>query len=292
VKLGIMTPVLTLTPGKYAEWESGGTIEDVCRIARAAEELGYEYLTCCEHIAVPQDPTGEVPTRGPRYWDPLPTFGYLAGHTSRIRFTTLVLVLPYHHPLDIAKRYGTLDRICGGRLNLGVGVGYLKPEFELLGVPFDDRNERSDDALRALRSCFGRTEPEYDGPYFKFSGLTVDPCGVQERVPLWIGGQTRRSLRRAIELGDAWTPFSLSVERLSTWLSEAAATDAWHERETALDVACSAVLDPLGAPESTAAEVRRFQKAGVTTLSLRFDHDSIEHYIEQLEAMSELASTW
>ena len=119
--------------GVYAEWEVDGTISDLARIAQAADQLGYEYLTCSEHVAIPVDaPTDLGP--GPRYWDPLATFGYLAAVTSRIRLTTLVLVLPYHHPLDIAKRYGTLDRICGGRLNLGVGVGYLRPEFDLLGA--------------------------------------------------------------------------------------------------------------------------------------------------------------
>src|SRR5207248_1012900 len=109
-----------------------GTIDDVRRIAEAADRLGYDYLTCSEHVAIPSDAM-DLP--GPRYWDPLATFGYLAAFTSRIRFTTSVLVLSYHHPLDIAKRYGGLDRISGGRLNLGVGAGYLEPEFRVLGAP-------------------------------------------------------------------------------------------------------------------------------------------------------------
>src|SRR4051794_17300369 len=117
--LGILTPVLTLTTGGHASWERDGTIDDVVLIARAADELGYDHLTCSEHVAVPE---AAVAVRGGRYWDPLATFGYLAAHTERVRFTTDVLVLGYHHPLEIAKRYGTLDQICGGRLVLGVGV--------------------------------------------------------------------------------------------------------------------------------------------------------------------------
>ena len=90
--------------------------------------------------------------RGTRYWDPLATLGYLAARTQRIRLATNVLVLAYHHPLEIAKRYGTLDKVSNGRLILGVGVGSLKEEFDLLGAPFDDRGPRGDDALRALRA--------------------------------------------------------------------------------------------------------------------------------------------
>ena len=169
MQFGLLTPVLSLSPGKHAAWEMDGTIDDVARIAEAADGLGYDYMTCSEHVAIPVDHEGGFgggQRPGARYWDPLPTFAYLAARTRRIRFTTLVLVLSYHHPLDVAKRYGSLDRICHGRLNLGVGVGYLKPEFELLGIPFEDRNARSDDALQAIRASFGRSIPEYEGPYF------------------------------------------------------------------------------------------------------------------------------
>jgi probable F420-dependent oxidoreductase len=291
VKLGLLTPVLTLSPGKYAAWELDGTIDDVARIAATAEGLGYEYMTCSEHIAIPVDgpfKAGEG-SRGPRYWDPLATYGYLAARTSRLRFTTLVLVLPYHHPLDVAKRYGTLDRICGGRLNLGVGAGYLQPEFELLGAPFERRNARTDDAIRALRASFARREPVYHGVFFDFEGMLVDPCGVQEDIPLWVGGQTPRSLRRAVELADVWCPFSLTTEQLRTWLDEAAGTDAWHERPRPLDVSVSTTVDPLAAPDAAAATMEALRDAGVTKVSLRFVHDSVDRYLEQLDAMAELA---
>jgi probable F420-dependent oxidoreductase len=280
--------VQNLARGVYAEWEVDGSISDLARIARTADGLGYEYLTCSEHVAIPVDaPTDLGP--GPRYWDPLATFGYLAAVTSRIRLTTLVLVLPYHHPLDIAKRYGTLDRICGGRLNLGVGVGYLRPEFELLGANFDERNERSDDAIRALRVSFGRPEPAYTGPYFDYSGMIIEPHGAQTDVPIWVGGRTRRSLRRAVELGDVWCPFSLSRDKVGTWLAEATDTEAWHQRERPLEVAVSTLLDPMGAPDKTATTMGELREAGVTKHTLRFASESLEQYLEQLEAMVEVA---
>ena len=128
MRLGLVTPVLTLNPRAHNAWEETAGFEAVATMAEAADRLGWHHLTCSEHVAVP---TAVAPTRGSRYWDPLATFGYLAARTENLRLATHVLVLGYHHPLDIAKRYGTLDRISGGRLILGVGVGSLKEEFEL-----------------------------------------------------------------------------------------------------------------------------------------------------------------
>src|SRR4051794_31503333 len=175
MKIGIVTPVLTVLPRAHARWEETGTLTDVVEIAQAADRLGYHHLTCSEHVGIPAD---VAETRGARYWDPLATFGYLAAHTSTIRLATHVLVLGYHHPLEIAKRYGTLDRVCGGRLVLGVGVGSLAEEFALLDAPFDDRGARADDAMRALRAALSRQRPEYHGEFYDFDGFVVEPCAV------------------------------------------------------------------------------------------------------------------
>jgi probable F420-dependent oxidoreductase len=231
-RFGLVTPVLSWVTGQHAEWERDGTIDDVRRIAEAAERLGYDYLTCSEHVAIPTTGT-DLP--GPCYWDPLPTFGYLAAFTTRIRLTTSVLVLAYHHPLEIAKRFGTLDRICGGRLILGLGVGYLEPEFRVLGVPYEGRGARADDAIRALRACFGRREPSYAAPHFQVSDMIVEPCGVQQDVPIWIGGRTMISLRRAVALGDAWYPFAVSPAKAANWLAVAAEWPEWQQRAEQLE---------------------------------------------------------
>ena len=106
------------------------------------------------------------------------TFGFLAGRTRRIRFVTQVLVLGYHHPLEIAKRYGTLDTVSRGRVTLGVGVGSLREDFDLLGVEFDGRGDRAEDALRALRASLSVSESDYEGTHYRFGGLIVEPCAV------------------------------------------------------------------------------------------------------------------
>src|SRR6478672_5187129 len=171
MKLGVVTPVVTRLPRAHAAWEETAGIDEIARVAVEAERLGYHRLTCSEHVALP---AAVAETRGATYWDPLPTFGYLAARTTTIRLATHVLVLGYHHPLAIAKRYGTLDRVSGGRLVLGVGVGSLEEEFRVLGARFDGRGPVYEDASRALRAAFGRREPAYDGPFHRFDGVVVD----------------------------------------------------------------------------------------------------------------------
>lgn len=280
MKLGVLSPVVTYHPGTHGEWERDATIDDLAEVAVAADRLGYHHLTCSEHVGIP---AGELDRRGARYWDPLPTFGYLAARTTRIRFATHVLVLGYHHPLAIAKRYGTLDLISGGRLVLGVGVGSLREEFDLLGVPFDDRGPRADEALRALRIALSEREPSFRGEHLRFEGLVVDPVAVQERVPIWVGGRTLRSLRRAAALADGWSPFAVTDEQVRTWLDRV-------ELPAGFDVVLPTVgvLDPLGEPERTVEVLGQTARCGVTIAQPRFVHHSLAHYVECLEALAEL----
>ena len=280
VKLSVATPVVTLLPQVSAEWEKSASIEDLTQIAEAADRLGYHHLTCSEHVALP---AAEQSRRGARYWDPLATLGYLAARTQRIRLATHVLVLAYHHPLEIAKRYGTLDKVSNGRLILGVGVGSLKEEFELLGAEFDDRGQRADDALRALRASLSVPEPSYHGEFYSFSGMVVDPCAVQERVPIWIGGRTLRSLRRAATLADGWAPFNVSLTEVRDWLGR-------FEIRPGFEVILPppAPLDPINEPQRTCDSLADAAAHGATIVSATFAHTSLQHYLENLQALAEL----
>ena len=277
-------------PGADGTWEKDATIEDVGAVARAADRLGYDHLTCSEHIGIPFE---QESTRGARYYDPLSVFGYLSAITSNIRFATYVLVLGYNHPLEIAKRYGTLDVVSGGRLVLGVGVGSLKPEFDVLGLggeEFEQRGARGDDALRALRAALGQRVPEYHGPYYDFGGLIVDPCATRRDVPIWIGGRSARSLRRALEFGDGWAPFGFRVDQLAAIIANAKDDASWQARNTPLEFALrhEHALDPIDRPEQTAAELRRVFDAGATRVNISLSSRSRGHYIEQLEALAAL----
>jgi probable F420-dependent oxidoreductase len=287
MRLGIVTPVVTRLPGAHAQWEKDAGVAEIERVVTEAERLGYDHATCSEHVAVPREIAKE---RGATYWDPLAIFGYLAARTTSIQLATFVLVLGYHHPLAIVKRYGTLDIVSGGRLILGVGVGSLEEEFELLGAEFDGRGERGDDAIRAIKASFGQLEPEYHGTHFSYEGFVVEPAGARGDVPIWIGGRTARSLRRAVELGDAWAPFGLSRQDIASFLERARATDAWDARSKPLEIFVQPTppLDPLGDADGTRDRVSRLRDAGVTGLSMRFVHHDVDHYCEQLAAMTEL----
>ncbi len=282
MRIGIVSPVVTRVPGMHSAWESRAGISELGQIAETADRLGFHHLTCSEHVAIP----GEVAEqRGATYWDPLATFGYLAARTSRIRLATQVLVLGYHHPLEIAKRYGTLDRVSEGRLTLGLGVGSLREEFELLQAPFEGRGPRADDALAGLRAALSTREPEYHGDSYDFSGFVVEPHAAQESVPLWIGGRTQRSLRRALALGDGWVPFGLPFGTLAGMLAEADVPDGFE-----IVLSAGRPLDPEGAPEAAEHALRRAREAGATVVGASIAADSAGHYCEQLEALQLLAT--
>lgn len=282
MRIGIVTPVVTRVPGGHGDWEVAAGIEELATIAAAADRLGFDHLTCSEHVAVPE-PVAEQ--RGATYWDPLATLGYLAAHTTRIRLATQVLVLGYHHPLEIAKRYGTLDVVSGGRLVLGLGVGSLHEEFDLLGVDFEGRGARADDAMAALRASLSQRVPEYHGEHFDFAGFVVEPHAVQKTVPLWVGGRTPRSLRRATTYGDGWVPFGLSIDELSSMVAGADLPEGF---EVVLPV--GRAVDPSGDSTALSERLSRLRDAGATVVSTSIKASSTSHYCEQLEALAAIGA--
>lgn len=278
MKIGINSPVVVQLPGAFSPWEAEAGIDELGAIAETADALGFDFLTCSEHVVVPTDIAAQ---RGGTYWDPLATFGYLAARTTRIRLATQVLVLGYHHPLAIAKRYGTLDLVSGGRLVLGLGVGSLEEEFTLLGATFEGRGAIADDALRALRASLSQERPSYAGTHYAFDDVVVSPHAVQASVPLWIGGRTPRSLRRAVELADGWVPFGLAPTELATLLGR-------FDLPAGFEVVLSPdrTLDPTREPGATADALGVLAEAGGTAVSVRVAADSAGHYREQLAALA------
>ncbi|MFD9502089.1 LLM class flavin-dependent oxidoreductase [Streptomyces sp. NPDC060035] len=175
-------------PGVLREW------------ARTVEGLGLDLLMVSDHVAV----TPDVAERYPEpFYEPFTTLSWLAGLTTRVRLGTTVLVLPYRHPLLVARMAANLDELSGGRLVLGVGIGWARQEYEALGVQFTARGRLADEYLEALRTAWGST-PEGD---------------AARRVPIWVGGNSEAAIRRAVRYGDAWHPLRGTL----AWMRDAVA---------------------------------------------------------------------
>src|SRR5690348_8012595 len=166
------------------------------RWAQTVEGLGFDLLMISDHVAVTPDVAEQYPAP---FYEPFTTLVWLAGITGRIRLGTTVLVVPYRHPLLIARMAANLSDLSGGRLVLGVGAGWAVQEFGVLGVPFGQRGKLTDDYLRAVRAAWA-DEADYRGG----------------RIPIWVGGNSDAGLRRAVRLGEAWHPL-----RFMPWLREA-----------------------------------------------------------------------
>jgi probable F420-dependent oxidoreductase len=189
------------------------TRETTLAFARRMEALGYDSLWASDHVVIPwrissrypYGATGEFPLPpATPFLEPLTTLALVAGATERIRLGTTVLVLPHRHPVLAAKMLATLDHLAPGRVILGAGVGWMREEIELLGVPYPQRGAWSDEALRIMRLCWTEERPRFSGKFFTFDALGFAPKPARGTIPIWIGGHTPAALRRVAELGDGW----------------------------------------------------------------------------------------
>jgi probable F420-dependent oxidoreductase len=179
---------------------AGSSADGIRRAAEAAEEAGFDSLWTTEHIVVgPEgvDPYGRV-------YDPLVTLGWIAGWTERIGLGTSIILVPLHNPFHLAKEVATLQELSGGRFRLGVGMGWHRDEYEFMGIPFERRGRRGDEAIRLMRALWNG-EPEFDGELWSYRDATAEPH--PSPIPeIWVGGSSDRAIRRAHELGDVWHP--------------------------------------------------------------------------------------
>ncbi|MGB7291377.1 MAG: LLM class F420-dependent oxidoreductase [Thermodesulfobacteriota bacterium] len=198
MKFGIALPNF----GRYAQKES------ILDVAESAEDLGFDSLWVSDHIIIPESHEGF----GDVFYDPLATLSFVAAKTRSIQLGTSVIILPYRNPIVLAKMISTLDVLCGGRLTLGVGVGWLEDEFDALGVSYIDRGPITDECIDVLKNLWSNEEPSYRGRYFNFSNIKFFPKPIQKpHPPLWIGGNGLVALRRAIMLGNGWHPVGLTA---------------------------------------------------------------------------------
>jgi len=194
---------------------SGVTSADLIRFVQRAETLGFYCVTVADHVVVPKNISipypytvdGKYPGTG-YHLETLTTMTFLAGATKRIRFITSVMIAPYRNPIITAKMLASLDVLSEGRVIVGLGVGWMKEEFDNLNAPpFADRGRVTDEYIKAFRELWTNDHPVFHGQYCEFSDIVFLPKPVQKpAIPIWIGGHSRQAIRRAAQLGDGWHP--------------------------------------------------------------------------------------
>lgn len=211
-------------------------------VATAGEELGYDVLWTAEHMIFPR----RIRTPYP-YGDGLPfdvsdpildvtaTLAYVAAFTSRVRLGTSVLVLPYHHPIALAKALASVDVLSGGRLLVGIAGGWLREEFELLGVPFHERGVRTDEYIDLMKCLWDDDPVRFDGRFFQLDDAAFFPKPLQRpHPPIWVGGDSDAALRRVARCSDGWMAVPRDLDALAGGIAkihsaaEAAGRDPAH----------------------------------------------------------------
>ena len=262
-----------------------GDGEGAKAIATAADDLGYESIWTVEHVAVPKDyqspypysPTGKM--GGPDDMsipDPFTWLTYIAAVTTNIKLATGVAILPQRNVIYTAKEMATLDQLSGGRVILGAGAGWMTEEFDVLGVPFDDRGKRTDEYINALRVIWGDESPTFHGDYVDFTDTYVRPQPVNKSIPIHIGGHTDRAARRAGELGDGFFPGASDHETLAHAIGHKRLHAEKNARDPdAIEVTAGGAMDP--------AAVEKLRELGVSRVvipPLAMDKDGIRAALE------------
>jgi probable F420-dependent oxidoreductase len=211
--------------------------------------------------------------------DPLVALGFVAAVTKRVRLATGILILPQRHPAYVAKEFATLDQLSGGRAILGVGIGWLREEFDTLGIPFEERAGRTDESIKALRALWGREAKGFDGKYYRWSAVESNPKPVQPKgVPIVIGGHVDGAARRAARLGDGFFPIGGKPEDLTRLLGVMKDECKKIGRNPAeIEITTGAAVTDLDV-------VKRYQDLGVSRLVMgppAFDKEGIKRKLAE-----------
>ncbi len=241
--------------------------ESAARVARAAEQAGYDSVWTGEHVVLPdpQVPPSPAPPQAP-FLDPAVALAFLAAHTKELLLATGIVILPQRNPLVLAKELASVDVLSGGRLVFGLGAGYLRPEFEAIGASFHDRGARTDEYLQAILALWTQERPAFSGPSVRFSGIDAHPRPVQRpHPPIVVGGESPAALRRAARVGNGWYGFLKDVEATERCIRDLAAAARAVARPPARGELEISITPP---PGLSADAARRYAELGVHRLVL------------------------
>ena len=237
--------------------------EGLVTLARSAEAAGFDSLWTVEHVIYPDgyeseypydksgkmaaEPSSPIP-------DPLIWLAFVAAATTTLRLGTGILILPQRNPLVLAKEVATLDRLSDGRVELGIGVGWLKEEFDALGVPFERRGARTDEWVDVMRAVWADDHVDFDGEFASFRGASVNPKPARGSVPITVGGHSAAAAKRAGRLGDGFFPAKGNIPELVDIMRQTAADAGRDGSAITVSTGSAGVFgdDPVGAVQELA----------------------------------------
>jgi probable F420-dependent oxidoreductase len=259
--------------------------EAAARVARAAEEAGFESVWTAEHVVLPDPRVPPSPMHPDQpILDPLTPLAYLAARTTRLRLATGIIILPQRNPLVLAKEAASVDVLSGGRLILGVAAGYLEPEFRALGAPFEGRGPRTVEYIAAMRAIWSEQRPaSFSGRFVRFEGISARPLPVQRPgPPIVMGGHSPMALRRAVQHANGWYGWALDLDGATRCIEGLHAAMERYGRPAELGPLEISVT-PRG--EVTPETVERYAALGVHRLVLilppRAGVDDLERFIAE-----------
>lgn len=252
----------------------------IARAARLAEERGYGGLWVSDHIVQPA--AQDYPSA--YLFDPLITLTWAAALTSTIGLGTSVLVVPQRHPLELANSLASLDRLSGGRLTVGVGVGWSAGEFEALGYRFDDRGDRLDEALELWRRVWTEDPVSFDGRFTHLEDIKIQPKPAH-RIAIWVGGGSSRARRRAIEHGDGFQLIGLSPDEVAGPIAELRAA----RPEAEFRISLRTGWDPNGMEHRRILDEREaYEAAGIDYVVAAPWRNDLESWLHSMEVLADL----
>ena len=254
--------------------------ETAAHIARVAEEAAWDSLWMGEHVVLPEPRTPASPMNPrDRILDPVVALSFLAAYTQRVRLGTGVIILPQRNPLVLAKQLASLDVLSNGRLILGLGAGYLEPEFRAIGVPLADRGTRTDEYLAAMQASWTMEQPVYHGRYVDFAGVQAYPHPVQQPHPqVVVGGRSPGAYRRAVTMAHGWYGWGQDPATAAQAVKDLRAAEERYGRPAQLG-ALEINVTPLQPVDREMAA--RYAAAGVHRLILRPPSDVDAQGLEQ-----------